>query len=356
MPRISVVVPVYNCERYLGECVDSLLGQTLDDIEVICVDDGSTDSSGEILFRRASLDRRLRLLSEENSGPGSARNLGMAAAKGDVIMFCDADDLLDPRACELISSCFDEEGCDALVYGFDVFPPESLHPSLLGRLTPLRECTLERSDENVRSLLFHDEARPFAARMALSREFCQRESIHWDEDLTLGDDQYFCFEVFPRAQRTTLRKWQLYRYRMSSGSLTHGDSKGPELLLRKMNKHLACERAVLEDWGPAGFMDLCPGDLLHWCIELLLYDASRLPAKDARDFWNDFCANVLAHFNVPQTAGLLDSTSRACLNQIIDVARGKRPWVSEALVALFYVRQRGIAASVRRFAFALRSR
>jgi CDP-glycerol glycerophosphotransferase (TagB/SpsB family) len=97
-PTLSVIVPVYNVASYLPECLDSLLGQSLADLEVIAVDDGSTDGCLEILRRYAAADPRLRVLTQENSGQGAARNLGVAEARGRFLTFCDSDDTVPRRA------------------------------------------------------------------------------------------------------------------------------------------------------------------------------------------------------------------------------------------------------------------
>ena len=94
-PKVSVVIPVYNVERYLPKCLNSVCGQCLDEIEVICVDDGSTDSSPEILREAADRDRRIRVVKGEHRGPGAARNRGIAEAKGRYLAFVDSDDWVD---------------------------------------------------------------------------------------------------------------------------------------------------------------------------------------------------------------------------------------------------------------------
>ena len=97
-PTLSVIVPVYNVASYLPECLESILGQSLADLEVIAVDDGSTDGCLEILQRYAADDPRLRVLTQENSGQGAARNLGVAHARGQFLTFCDSDDTVPRRA------------------------------------------------------------------------------------------------------------------------------------------------------------------------------------------------------------------------------------------------------------------
>lgn len=98
---VSVVVPVYNGERFLGEALDSLLAQTRPAAEIIVVDDGSTDGSRALAERYAASDRRVIVLSQANAGPAAARNLGIAAATGDVLALHDADDIAAPRKLEL---------------------------------------------------------------------------------------------------------------------------------------------------------------------------------------------------------------------------------------------------------------
>jgi glycosyltransferase involved in cell wall biosynthesis len=95
-PKVSVIIPVHNAGPHLRECIDSILNQTLTSIEVLCVDDGSTDDSAEILKAAAHADSRLTVLHQENSGAGRARNCGMQVARGEYLSFLDADDFFEP--------------------------------------------------------------------------------------------------------------------------------------------------------------------------------------------------------------------------------------------------------------------
>ena len=117
MPKISVIVPVYNVERYLPQCLDSIINQTFRDIEIICINDGSTDNSGIILEEYAQKDSRLKVLNQENQGLSVARNNGIAQATGEYISFIDSDDFihlefLDTLYQTLIQSNCDIAGCD----------------------------------------------------------------------------------------------------------------------------------------------------------------------------------------------------------------------------------------------------
>ena len=112
MPRISVVVPIYNVERYLPACLDSVAGQTVGDFEVVMVNDGSTDSGPELAEEYSRRDPRFRLVHQENAGLSAARNTGSDAAGGEFLAFLDSDDVLPPNAYELLLGALDTTGSD----------------------------------------------------------------------------------------------------------------------------------------------------------------------------------------------------------------------------------------------------
>lgn len=102
MSKVSIIIPVYNVEQYLEKCLDSLISQTLKDIEIICINDGSTDNSLEILNDYAKKDNRIKIISKENEGQGIARNLGIELAQGEFIGFVDPDDWVEPKMYEIM--------------------------------------------------------------------------------------------------------------------------------------------------------------------------------------------------------------------------------------------------------------
>ncbi|HKH18901.1 MAG TPA: CDP-glycerol glycerophosphotransferase family protein [Solirubrobacteraceae bacterium] len=112
MPRISVVVPIYNVERYLPACLDSVARQTIEDFEVVMVNDGSTDGSADLANEYSRRDSRFRLVHQENAGLSAARNTGIDAATGEFMAFLDSDDVLPPTAYELLLGALDETGSD----------------------------------------------------------------------------------------------------------------------------------------------------------------------------------------------------------------------------------------------------
>jgi len=119
MPLISVIVPVYNVENYLGECLDSILGQTMRDIEVLCINDGSTDRSPEILAEYAEKDPRVIVIHQCNAGPGAARNAGIENAAGEYILFVDGDDRLDTELCAKVFAAAERDRAELTFFYHD---------------------------------------------------------------------------------------------------------------------------------------------------------------------------------------------------------------------------------------------
>lgn len=115
---ISIIVPVYNSELYIAQCMDSIVRQSYNNIEIIVVNDGSTDNSLNILKKFASLDSRIHIISKENSGLSSARNTGISYAKGEFIMFVDSDDWIDYKTCEKAISIINNDNADVVLWSY----------------------------------------------------------------------------------------------------------------------------------------------------------------------------------------------------------------------------------------------
>lgn len=120
-PKVSVIIPVYNVETYLRQCLDSVCAQTLKEIEIICVDDGSTDSSPDILKEYAQKDARIRILSQKNAGAGAARNYGLRESNGEYLSFLDSDDFFEPDMLEEAYKSIEEYNADFVVFESDQY-------------------------------------------------------------------------------------------------------------------------------------------------------------------------------------------------------------------------------------------
>ena len=115
-PKVSVIVPVFNSEDLLGNCLESIENQSLKDIEIICVDDGSSDGSFDILNQFSSKDARFKIYQQENSGAGSARNKGIEESCGEYILFVDSDDYIESETCEMLYEQANRLDCDLILF------------------------------------------------------------------------------------------------------------------------------------------------------------------------------------------------------------------------------------------------
>ncbi|SFN78625.1 Glycosyltransferase involved in cell wall bisynthesis [Pseudobutyrivibrio sp. UC1225] len=121
MSKISVIVPVYNVENYLDRCIESIVNQSYRNLEIILVNDGSTDKSGEICNRLARVDNRIRVIHKENGGLSSARNAGLDSATGDYIAFIDSDDYIHTKMYEILVKVQKDTGADIVSCGYQMF-------------------------------------------------------------------------------------------------------------------------------------------------------------------------------------------------------------------------------------------
>lgn len=218
MPKISVIVPVYNAEKYLNECVDSILAQTLQDIEVILVDDGSTDNSPAICDEYAEKDSRVVVIHKENGRASSARNAGIRVATGDYIAFVDSDDWISPEMYETMLST-DAEVC---LCDYVRFKGEKQFPF---SQQCIREgyYTKEQIREEVYPHLVMDGIEypitisncVLAVKHTIIKDnnLWYREDIHVSEDAPFGSEVLYCANSF-----YYLKDKHFYHYRVTEGS------------------------------------------------------------------------------------------------------------------------------------------
>lgn len=127
MPKISVIITVYNVEKYLSRCLDSVVNQTFKDLEIICVNDGSTDNSAEILDRYASKDKRIIIINQKNGGLSAARNTGLRHASGQYIGFVDSDDWIDIDYYECLIGLAEKNNADIVMAGMRVVDQDNIY-------------------------------------------------------------------------------------------------------------------------------------------------------------------------------------------------------------------------------------
>ena len=207
--RVSVVLPVYQAAHCLPACLHGLLAQTLTDLEVLCVDDGSTDGGGALLDEAAARDARVRVLHQPNAGVSAARNAGIAAARGDYIAFVDADDALPPDALEKLAWAAD---------GADIVTADHLILDEQGRATPLC-CAPDARREDILASLTRCDGRYNAVWGKLYRRaFLHAHALCLPQGMKIGEDVVFNLQAFAAAARWVHVPEPLYRYQLSPAS------------------------------------------------------------------------------------------------------------------------------------------
>lgn len=274
-PRVSFIVPVYNTQEFLPRCLDSLLGQTCPDIEIVVVNDGSPDDSAAIIGKYVCKDSRVCVVEKSNGGLSSARNAGMDVARGDIIDFVDSDDYVEPNLAEFLVDTFAKEHPEIVVFGAECEPAELASERIKQLLSP----EARRFESFDPALLFSANAQPYVWRAAYSRELIERMSLRFAENVRFAEDVVFQLESYPLSVRTVLAPERLYHYVMQEKSLTHLFNAGAKRM-DKVDAHLLVLHEVLERWDRRGLLDLCPGELVTWFLDLVVFDLARLDAGD----------------------------------------------------------------------------
>ncbi len=214
-PLVSVVIPAYNCEEHIEQALRSVIEQTLQDIEVICVDDGSTDCTGAILDVFAEHDSRVRVIHQANAGEGAARNAGLALARGRYLHFMDADDFLDRTMLKKMSDAAQRGDCDIVICGVSFYNTQTGKSGPMDwgcnwRAFPYGTFTcLDNPDDIFRCFQNWTWNKLFCA------EFVEREGLRFDEVQRCAD-LYFVMCALVTASAIRCVPEQLYYYRTNN--------------------------------------------------------------------------------------------------------------------------------------------
>mgnify|MGYP004514360639 FL=1 len=214
-PLVSIVVPVYNGERYIDDCMKRLLEQTYAPLEILLVDDGSGDGSGSICDRYAAAVSHVRVIHQENGGPSRARNTGIAHAQGKYLMFTDVDDLLQADAVEKNVRIAEESDADMLMFGFwyydvanDRKVTRPMKTSFCGsREEFFRDCLVETVETEVINAPWNKVFR---------REFLREQNLAFDPQIRIYEDLYFSLQAVSRAHKIAVNPELFYQYNVQT--------------------------------------------------------------------------------------------------------------------------------------------
>lgn len=209
MPEISVIIPVYNAEKYLAETIESVLNQTFLNFEVIAVNDGSKDASLSILNSYAKKDERICVIDKPNSGVSDTRNLGFSKAKGKYCCFIDADDILAQDYLETMYNIAKNKNADMVVCGYEPFR---------GSFNPKKGGTVKRV-ENTAELL-ESGIMTSAWTKLIKKEVIEKYNIKFKKGMTFGEDLFFCWKAYFASNAVFQTNAVLYGYRMTETGAT----------------------------------------------------------------------------------------------------------------------------------------
>lgn len=268
-PKFSVIVPIYNVGRYLSPCLGSVIQQTLKDIEIICVNDGSTDDSLAAVQRYREVDDRIQIVDKENGGLSSARNAGLERAKGRYILFVDPDDHLDLTACDRLYTEFEQTHADMVVFGSIAFPEHAaMQDKWLVKKLIVR--TRYYHQDTVMALFHENVSVPFVWNKCYKSDLIKKNGISFNERLRYGEDTPFLFRIFPKAREISFISDKLYHYRCNSqGSLMSRARRDPEW---KLGMHVRIVEDILGHWQKGAYMERVMDELYRWILAFVLTD------------------------------------------------------------------------------------
>lgn len=219
MTKLSIVIPVYNVENYIAQCLESILNQSFKDLEIICVNDGSTDNSLSVLQDYKAKDDRIIIIDKKNEGSGIARNAGLSIAKGEYVYYVDGDDWIEDNALEKIIVKADKLNTDILIFGgLSYYEGKGKNGGYSADKLPKEYFNKVFSSKDIKKDIFKF---PSTAWTKLyRRDFLIKNNIKF-QDIKAGQDQLPFFHSMIKAERIALLPENIYCYRKNrKGAVT----------------------------------------------------------------------------------------------------------------------------------------
>ncbi|MBR3874040.1 MAG: glycosyltransferase family 2 protein [Clostridia bacterium] len=280
MVDVSVIIPVYNASKHLEECIRSVCTQTLESIEIICVDDSSTDDSLEILYRLAQYDSRIVVLTQKNAGAGAARNHGLRLAQGKYLSFLDADDFFDPQMLEKAFRKAEAEQAELVVFKAD-FYNEKLHtfsPCVYGVRESMLPAHRPFSGVEIEKDIFKVVVGWAWDKLFLT-DFVRENGLRFQEQRT-SNDLLFVFSALAKAQRiTTLPDTLAHQRRHAGGTLSVTREKSWMCFYDA----LIALREQLKAWG---LYERFEQDYINYALHFSLWNLNTLGDPTKRKLYN----------------------------------------------------------------------
>lgn len=293
--KVSVILAVYNAEKFLEKCLDSIIGQSLKNLEIICINDGSTDASLAILEAYEKRDGRIRIFTKENEGLGgaSARNLGLEKVRGEYVSILDSDDFFDLSMLEKAARRADETQADVVVFGgceYDQATGVSYPAGSILNVNALPEEEVFSYRDCPKNIF------QISAGMAWNKlyraSFLKQYGLRFQR-IKYTDDAYFTFAHMVLAKRITILKEQLCYYRVNSGTnQTAGLSNYPD---SSYLPYLELKNSLVK-WG---CYDEVKQSFVNCAVAFMRYFHDRIDRYEAFDYLHDkFCTTVFPALDI----------------------------------------------------------
>jgi glycosyltransferase involved in cell wall biosynthesis len=225
-PEISVIIPIYNTEKFLKQCLDSVINQTFENIEIICINDGSTDNSPKILNKYAKKDKRIRIINEENQGPGESRNNGINIAKGKYICFVDSDDWVNKDYCKKLRLAAEKFNSDMVMCREKLYycKQKKLKKNEFYKFPAIKGLKNRKVTwKGIRKSLF--VINPSAWGKIYRTDFLKKTGARFPKGLWFEDNPFY-LETTLSAKKMIFLNNSLYFYRKEvKNSITNNDEK-----------------------------------------------------------------------------------------------------------------------------------
>lgn len=268
----SIITPVYNASRVLPRTLEKIDRLDQASFEIFFIDDGSVDDSSAILAGYCEKHQNAHYLMTEHKGTSAARNLGLDRARGDRILFLDADDELVPDVFSVLKEKIDEDDADIMVFGAKVVNYDSDHV-----LSDITTRDVIYRDSSFVALFEEPGARPYVWNCAYKNDFIKNNGLRFDESVGLGEDQLFQFNAFPKARVIRFISEKLYIYNYLLNDDTVIKEYLSDLALR-CEKHVFLIDKILN--GLSGYADEYIVDMfIAWEFDFIMADMSKLARR-----------------------------------------------------------------------------
>lgn len=219
MEKVSLIIPVYNGENHIGECIENLLNQTYKNIEILIVNDGSKDRTKEIIEFYAHKDDRIIIINKENGGVSSARNCGIEKSTGDYIMFVDSDDSLVSNAVEYL--VLNSNGDDLILFGFTVMGTKNRKndTETLKKISLIDKKYIR--NQLLKAIMStRDNVFGYIWRAVYSRNLIKENNIFFPESIKISEDYWFLLNIVKNAKKIKILSDELYIYKIGESSMS----------------------------------------------------------------------------------------------------------------------------------------